>query len=207
MEVDQDCPPRVLYDLDAFSKVSLQKRLTNRIDQQTQNPCKEDRDIPMYVVHLPTNSKVEPSFEQVAALMGRLVIEGTYHSVGQSVFDTRTIPGVPIFTYATFLFEAFRCSLSAALYTIAYLERLVHEQNEVQITSYTVHRLLLSAFVVANKFVEDDKFSMQAFAHVGGVDIKDLTRLESSFLKQIRYRLYVSQEAFETYKLLALVLG
>jgi len=174
----------------------------------TFDTCNLDLYAPKLELWYPRKPQKKITYAIIAHMIGLL---GKEHRVAPSmiktVFANREIPTVSPSQYAHFLFESFRCSSSTALCTFIYLERAAREQSDVQITPYTVHRLLLSAFVAACKYVEDGYFSMQAFAQVGGVSLKDLLLLEVSFLKLTGCRLYVPQETFDTCKRLALTLG
>jgi len=52
--------------------------------------------------------------------------------------------------------------------------------------------LLLTATVLAAKFVDDRYFTNKHYAKVGGIPLRDLNALELSMLALLRYRLHVS---------------
>jgi len=163
---------------------------------------------PEFALQCPSKLQRKLTYAIIAHMIGLLGSQQLMTQiVFNSVFANREIPTVSPSDYALFLFASFKCSLSTALYTFIYLERAARAHHDVQMTPYTVHRLLLSAFVVACKYVEDGKFSMQAFAHVGGVGLNDLLTLEVSFIKLTCCNLYVSQETFNMCKVLALTIG
>jgi len=163
---------------------------------------------PEFALQCPKEPQKRLTYAIIANMVGLLdVQQPTSPNMFKTAFTAREIPLVSPSEYALFLFASFQCSLSTALYTFIYLERAARAHHDVQMTPYTVHRLLLSAFVVACKYVEDGKFSMQAFAHVGGVGLNDLLTLEVSFIKLTCCNLYVSQETFNMCKVLALTIG
>ena len=67
------------------------------------------------------------------------------------------------------------------------------------ITSYNAHRILLTAFLLAHKFCEDYKYEYSRISKIVGLEAKQIKKLESEFLKFIKFRLYVSEETFIKY--------
>eukprot|EP00659_Diplonema_papillatum_P022765 gene22765-34877_t len=67
----------------------------------------------------------------------------------------------------------------------------------VRVRSVSMHRILLAALVVATKNHVDRVFCNQHYAKVGGVDPKELFRLESSFLNDIEWNTFITPEAFD----------
>jgi hypothetical protein len=52
---------------------------------------------------------------------------------------------------------------------------------------------------MAIKYNEDEYYDNKFYAKVGGVTLKEMNILEISFLKLIDFKLYISEEIFETY--------
>lgn len=61
---------------------------------------------------------------------------------------------------------------------------------------FIYYRVILSAFIAAIKFNEEFHEDMEVYSKIGGVKMKELIILEDNFLKGIKYKLYVSEEAF-----------
>jgi len=151
----------------------------------------------------------EPTHAGIANLIGLFVKQNQRENRCSiaSAFDAEHLPPVSICTYAFFLFGAFQCSSATALYTLIYLERAARAHTRTHITPYTIHRLFLSAFFVACKYIEDQHENIKDVAHVSGVRAEDLKFLEFSFLQITSFQLYVSQEVFDEHAQLALTLG
>jgi hypothetical protein len=60
------------------------------------------------------------------------------------------------------------------------------------INSYNIHRILISAVMVAVKFMSDVFFTNAHMAKVGGLPLQELNQLEMEFLKMCDYNLTVS---------------
>eukprot|EP00345_Euplotes_harpa_P000844 CAMPEP_0168326574 /NCGR_PEP_ID=MMETSP0213-20121227/5379_1 /TAXON_ID=151035 /ORGANISM="Euplotes harpa, Strain FSP1.4" /LENGTH=197 /DNA_ID=CAMNT_0008329305 /DNA_START=18 /DNA_END=611 /DNA_ORIENTATION=- len=125
---------------------------------------------------------------------------------------------IPIDAYLFHLMGNVRTSPAVVLYMLIYLERVIsafeknyQKQNGTDVpflmTSYNAHRLLLTAFLLAHKYCEDCRYSTIKMARIGGIDPKEMKKLETEFLKFINYRLYVSEEQFEEYRIAVLLFG
>eukprot|EP00929_Paragymnodinium_shiwhaense_P053966 TRINITY_DN27052_c0_g1_i1.p1 TRINITY_DN27052_c0_g1~~TRINITY_DN27052_c0_g1_i1.p1 ORF type:complete len:297 (+),score=64.31 TRINITY_DN27052_c0_g1_i1:92-982(+) len=108
-------------------------------------------------------------------------------------------PGIGIDGYLMRIFEYFKCSRECFVVAAAYLDRLVHMNAELLLNSLSIHRLLLTSIVVAVKFQDDIIHSNAAYAKIGGVSTSQLNRMESTFLRRLRWHLSVSEEEFERY--------
>mmetsp|Transcript_383 Transcript_383/g.455 ORF Transcript_383/g.455 Transcript_383/m.455 type:complete len:253 (-) Transcript_383:106-864(-) len=82
-------------------------------------------------------------------------------------------------------------SLFLALVYIDQVQKIV---PDFQLNEYNVHRLFLVSMLVAAKFTEDKPISNQFWAKVGGIDMKQVNSLESSFCSISEYKLYVSDD-------------
>lgn len=92
-----------------------------------------------------------------------------------------------------------RCSKECLILALVYIDRIVEANHDVVISNFTVHRLLLTAILVASKFQDDNGFSNAHYARVGGFALGDLNDLESHFLQYIGWRLHVKPEEYRWY--------
>lgn len=74
------------------------------------------------------------------------------------------------------------------------------EQIDLSINSLSVHRLLLTAVLVATKVIDDVLYDNAHFAKVGGLDVKELNMLELDMLKVLNFRLFIKPEEFEAFE-------
>jgi len=87
-------------------------------------------------------------------------------------------------------------SNSIGVAALIYIDRVLERHPEIVLTSRTVHRLLIAAFLLAAKFNDDVHLGNGAFAQIGGIRTAELNRLEVSFLKLCDFSLVVSQELY-----------
>ena len=69
--------------------------------------------------------------------------------------------------------------------------------QRVQINNKSVHRLMLVAIIVAQKFFNDKFYGNNTFSKIGGVSIPELNLLEQHFLGLLDFDNNVSSEQYE----------
>lgn len=63
---------------------------------------------------------------------------------------------------------------------------------EMAVTSLTVHRLVITAVMLAAKLMDDKYYSNAFYAKIGGVSTSDLNHMELEMLRMLDYRTFVS---------------
>ena len=66
----------------------------------------------------------------------------------------------------------------------------------IELNRFTLHRLILAAFVCAVKYHEDGHYSNIHYANIGGVDLLELNELEAKFMLYLSYDLTVSRDEY-----------
>ena len=74
---------------------------------------------------------------------------------------------------------------------------LLQNDPKLRITALSVHRLLITAVLVAAKFLDDSYFNNAYYAKVGGISLEEMNALELDFLLRCDFRLHVVPEAFD----------
>lgn len=82
--------------------------------------------------------------------------------------------------------------------SMIYVDRFLHSTG-MSITSLNVHKLLLTAIMLASKFNDDAYCSNSFFAEVGCVTLDELNQMEQTFLRCICFSLFVSESLFILY--------
>jgi len=59
---------------------------------------------------------------------------------------------------------------------------------------------MLTAMILAVKYLDDKRQKISSYAKIGGVSLKDLCVLELAFLETINYNLYVHPILFYRYR-------
>ena len=89
-----------------------------------------------------------------------------------------------------------KCSPSCAVVALVYLERLKGKIPDASVNSRNARLLLLTAMMVAGKWLEDENFSNRDWAAIAGISVYDLNRLELFLLATLHWGVFVSQDEF-----------
>lgn len=104
-------------------------------------------------------------------------------------YHSRTPPGISARTYLERLAKFNHFNPAILLTTIYYIDLLSHKYRPFfTMNSYTVHRFLLVASMVAQKSMEDYFYTNDHYAKVGGVAVSELNILELDFLERVDWR-------------------
>ena len=96
-----------------------------------------------------------------------------------------------IVRYTSLSVEVFAC---AFLYILRFSRR-----TGMVISSYNLHRLLITSVTLSMKYLEDRVYPNQYMAKVGGISLAGLNGLEVAFLERMDYSLGVSSTTFEAF--------
>ncbi|KAF3787647.1 Cyclin-U4-1 [Nymphaea thermarum] len=116
-----------------------------------------------------------------------------------SVFHGLTRPTISIRSYLERIFRYANCSPSCFVVAYIYLDRFASKQPATPITSYNVHRLLITSVMVAAKFLDDLYYNNAYYAKVGGVSTTEMNCLEIDFLFSLGFQLNVTPPTFHAY--------
>ncbi|KAL4588172.1 hypothetical protein LXL04_001053 [Taraxacum kok-saghyz] len=144
----------------------------------------------------PKNPKV---LSLLSSLLERRVIKNeTTQTKEVTAFHGSRAPTLTIKEYIDRIFKYSSCSPSCFVVAHVYMDRLIDGGN-VNLTSLSVHRLLITSIMLAAKFIDDAFYNNAYYAKVGGVTTSELNRLELKFLFGLDFRLHVSVGTFGRY--------
>lgn len=104
-------------------------------------------------------------------------------------YHSRTPPSISTHTYLARLTRFNNFNPATLLTTIYYIDLLSHQyQPYFTLNSWTVHRFLLVATMLAQKSMEDFFYTNDHYAKVGGVALHELNCLELDFLNRVDWR-------------------
>ncbi|KAL0359070.1 UNVERIFIED_CONTAM: Cyclin-U4-1 [Sesamum angustifolium] len=116
-----------------------------------------------------------------------------------SIFHGLTRPSISILCYMERIYKYANCSPSCFVVAYIYIDRFVHKQPLLPISSFTVHRLLIASVLVSAKFMDDMFYNNAYYAKVGGISTAEMNLLEMDFLFGLGFHLNVSPSTFQTY--------
>ncbi|KAJ2537627.1 cyclin-like protein interacting with PHO85, partial [Coemansia sp. RSA 1933] len=109
-------------------------------------------------------------------------------------FHSRTVPPISAHDYLYRVTKYVGLENDAVLAVLVYLDRITRAQihrPSMAISPYNIHRLILSAVVVAHKFHSDIFLNNLRYSKVGGIPLAELNQLELELLFLIKFDLKV----------------
>lgn len=135
------------------------------------------------------------SFEELISKLSNIIeyiklINDQDNNSSIITFRGNTKPEISIEDYYKRLYYYLDCSLSVFITAMGYIDKYILNTNDT-INSYTCHRLILISIILAIKYLEDKYYSNNFYAKVGGIDIKELNKLELTMFCNLEYNLDV----------------
>ena len=106
---------------------------------------------------------------------------------------------ITISDYIERLIRYTRCEEASLITSLIYIDRIC-EETPLVLTEHNIYRVVLASLITAIKYNEDEIYSNNFYAKVGGIPREELDRIEYEFLKLINYSLYVNTDTFQKYK-------
>lgn len=152
--------------------------------------------VPVYPIGSPEAQRDEPiapppdhTPEQDAAEANAL-----QHAAVSRRFFLKVAPPFTITDYLLRIHKFSPHSPGVYLAAAAYIHRLCVVDTLLPATPRTVHRLALAAIRIASKSLEDNKWTQERIARLGGVSTKELRKLEISFCYLLNFDLFLRPE-------------
>jgi len=92
------------------------------------------------------------------------------------------------------------CTEESLIFSLIYIDRLGALDGRFMVTSYNVHRLVLTSILMAAKFYDDIHFKNSHYANVGGISVKEINILEKIFLNELNFDLHVGKKLYKWYR-------
>lgn len=126
----------------------------------------------------------------LAAVLERLVNSNKSTAIsdpGQlTKFHALKAPGIGVEAYLERIHNYASCSNECFILALIYVDRLI-ERNNFLLTELNVHRVIITAILLAAKFFDDAYYNNAYYAKVGGVLVSELNGLEVDFLFRINF--------------------
>lgn len=186
----KSCPPKKMHSslvlLETLPREFMEcsmDHLINLITRMLQSLINlNDRSVPDSISH-----PHAPAAAGVAAPEEKKKLLTRYHS--------RTPPAISIHTYLSRLTKFNNFTQATMLTTIYYIDLLSHNfQPYFTLNSWTVHRFLLVATMLAQKSLEDFFYTNDHYAKVGGVALTELNCLELDFLNRVDWKVVPAKQ-------------
>ena len=113
-------------------------------------------------------------------------------------FLTNTNQSISINDYLERLVKYTQAESSTLIAMLIFIDRLC-EYNNFIVNSFNVFKIIFSSLIMAIKYNEDLYYDNNYYAKVGGLTLKEFNYLEIYYLRLIDFKLYISDDVFETY--------
>ena len=114
-------------------------------------------------------------------------------------FISKKIPSISINDYIERLFKYSKVSEEIFIFVLIYIDRICGD-HKINLNYNNIHKLILASFIVNIKFNEDNYYSLNYYAKLGGVSKKEIMNLEYEFLNLMDFKLFVDEKLFDKYK-------
>ena len=113
-------------------------------------------------------------------------------------FHSTKLPGISVLEYLERIQKYAYCSNECFVLALIYIDRLI-QQNGFTITELNIHRVLITAVLLAAKFFDDQYFNNAHYAKVGGLPLAEMNALEVEFCFRTNFSLHVTDDVYEKY--------
>mmetsp|Transcript_48212 Transcript_48212/g.120540 ORF Transcript_48212/g.120540 Transcript_48212/m.120540 type:complete len:254 (+) Transcript_48212:163-924(+) len=147
------------------------------------------------------HSDAEIEFEVVLEWLQRVCSANDILTAGKpipcTVFHGQQAPDISFRGYLERLRTFSGCSPACFVVAVSYLERLGELEPDMRINSINMHRLMLTAAMVACKLFDETFYCNAYWARVGGVPPSEMNKLELEFLFLIKFDLHRTKEHYD----------
>lgn len=116
-----------------------------------------------------------------------------------SCFHSSVPPPISIQDYIKRLRKLFRCNDECFVLALVYIDRIGKKYASMAVSELTVHRLLVTALMIAAKFHDDTFYSNQHYGKAGGLTVREVNKLEAVMLQALDWRMLVSVQEYQLY--------
>jgi hypothetical protein len=117
----------------------------------------------------------------------------------KAIFNSKKPPSISIQQYLERIVKYSKMEDSTLIITLIYIDRLC-DFNQFHLSDYSIHRIILANILLAIKYNEDDYYSNEYYAKVGGVSLQEINSLEYECVKLLKHKLFIDDEFYKKYE-------
>lgn len=114
-------------------------------------------------------------------------------------FLSKKPPQISINKYLKRFMKYSKPEPSTLIISLIYIDKICENSN-LQLTMFNIHRLVFACLIVAIKYNEDDYYSNEYYAKVGGITLKELNLLEYNILILLDFNVFIDDLVYESYE-------
>ena len=106
------------------------------------------------------------------------------------LFMLKKMPSITIRDYLLRLSKYSKISESTLIFILIYIDRLC-QKYKFKINYFNIYKLILTSMILAIKYNEDEFYSTEFYAKLGGITKVELNLMEYEFINLINFNLFV----------------
>ena len=114
-------------------------------------------------------------------------------------FDSVHAPSISLYDYMSRIHIYTECSDSCFIIAFIYIDRILQNNPSLELNRKNVHRLILTAAIIAIKYSDDTYASNEFYAKVGGINLAELNLMESDMLVLLNFELSIDPQLYFQY--------
>ena len=146
---------------------------------------------------------VSVKLEQLLMLTSDLLADLIEQEGGpcESIFNSASIPNINLHEFLRRLHKYTQFSAECLIIAIIYVDRYNMRMPDFSLNNLNVHKMILTAVLLAAKYQDDFYYDNKAFQFAGGVNAFHLHQLELDLFQKLEYNLFVSVQDYEELEL------
>jgi len=129
--------------------------------------------------------------------------DGLDSGIDATRFHALRPPGIDVRAYLERIARYSNCSEECFVMSLIYIDKFIRCSDEAGesfvLCTLNVHRLLITAVMIAAKFFDDHYYNNAYYAKIGGVARKEMNLLEVDFLFMINFNLSIKLSQYKIY--------
>lgn len=82
---------------------------------------------------------------------------------------------------------------------LIYIDKLC-DISHLHLNNFNIHRIIVANVLLAIKYNEDDYYSNDYYAKVGGISLQEINSLEYECVKLLKHKLFIDEEFYKKYE-------
>ena len=154
-------------------KIEIDNKIVNTISELLNNMCKENNTAEANNYNISSNKKI-------------------------LLFMLKKVPSISIKDFLIRLLKYSKINDSTFVYILIIIDRFCRKYM-IKINYYNIYKLILVSLVIAVKLNEDEYYSSEFYAKIGGISKVEMNKLEYELSVMINFDFFVKEELFYKY--------
>ena len=117
----------------------------------------------------------------------------------KSIFFSTEIPSISIKDYLYRIHKYTEVEYNTLILALIYIDKIC-EKASIILSEFNIHLILFTSIIIAIKYNEDLYYDNKYYAKIAGITPKELQKMESEFLRMIKFELYINKKIFDKYR-------